>query len=99
MIIFDAFVRPMLWRLGGEPEREPWPARRRARLGQRHPSQVGREDWLRVRLVEREGVAWAEPLVGGSAAISNVVWADGLVCVGSDVEAVAEGAEVDVFLY
>src|SRR5258708_25343159 len=31
LIVFDAFIRPMLWRLRGESAREPWPARRPAR--------------------------------------------------------------------
>ncbi len=36
MIVFDAFVRPMLWRLGGEADRDPWPAARiRRRPGAR----------------------------------------------------------------
>src|SRR5262249_61675287 len=26
LVIFDVFVRPLLWRLGGETERDPWPA-------------------------------------------------------------------------
>ena len=53
LIVFDAFIRPMLWRLGGETAREPWPARRAARLAKAQPSVVGREDYVRVRLVTR----------------------------------------------
>ena len=40
---------------------------------------VGREDYVRVRLGERNGETWAEPLAGGSSAISNLVYADGMV--------------------
>ncbi|HVR00801.1 MAG TPA: gephyrin-like molybdotransferase Glp [Polyangia bacterium] len=102
LIVFDAFIRPMLWRLGGEFGRETWPARRRARLAKAHPSVVGREDYLRVRLVERDGTPsnlWAEALAGGSAAISNVVLADGLVRVEAAAAALAAGDPVDVLLY
>jgi molybdopterin molybdotransferase len=101
LIVFDAFIRPMLWRLGGKVERENWPSRRRARLGRAQASVVGREDYVRVRLVERAGDPdlWAEPLVGGSAAISNVVRADGLVRVAAEAAGLAAGALVDVFLY
>jgi molybdopterin molybdotransferase len=102
LIVFDAFIRPMLWRLGGEVGRENWPARRRARLAKAQPSVAGREDYLRVRLVERDGDPsdlWAEPLAGGSAAISNVVFADGLVRVEAGLPGLAAGDSVDVFLY
>ena len=99
LIVFDAFVRPMLWRLGGETERDPWPARRPARLGAAHRSVVGREDYLRVALEEREGALWADPLRGGSATLSNVVRADGLVCVPAAVDHLDAGAPVEVLLY
>ena len=52
-----------------------------------------------MRLLERDDGTWAEPLLGGSAAIANVVRADGLVVVASGVEGIAEGEEVDVCLY
>jgi molybdopterin molybdotransferase len=79
MVVFDAFVRPLLWRMGGEIDRDPWPCAVRARLGRAVPSVVGREDYVRVRLGERNGETWAEPLAGGSSAISNLVYADGMV--------------------
>jgi len=99
LIVFDVFVRPMLWRLGGEGAREPWPARRAARLGAAHRSVAGREDYLRVALDEREGEVWADPLRGGSATLSNVVRADGLVCVPAAVEHLDSGAAVEVLMY
>jgi molybdopterin biosynthesis enzyme len=52
--------------------RDPWSARRAARISREHRSVVGREDYLRVRLVERDGGVWADPLPGGSATLSNV---------------------------
>jgi molybdopterin molybdotransferase len=96
MVVFDAFVRPMLWRMGGEIGRDPWPAARRARLAQPLTSPVGREDYVRVRLVIRDGETWAEPLAGGSSAISNLVFADGLLRVEAARERVAEGEWVEV---
>jgi molybdopterin molybdotransferase len=99
LIVFDAFVRPMLWRLGGESARDPWPARRAARLGAAHRSVIGREDYLRVALDERDGALWADPLRGGSATLSNVVRADGLVCVPAATEHLDTGAPVEVLLY
>jgi len=97
--VFDAFIRPMLWRLGGEIDRDPWPARRAARLGAPHRSVAGREDYLRVRLVTRDGELWADPLPGGSAALSNVVRADALVRIEADRLEVAAGDRVEALLY
>src|SRR5262249_15304729 len=68
-------------------------------LGRDHASVAGREDYLRVELAERGGALWADPLPGGSAAISNVLYADGLVVVPADREKVAAGEEVEVRLY
>jgi molybdopterin molybdotransferase len=99
LIVFDAFIRPMLWRLGGEAARDPWLSRRPARISREHRSVVGREDYLRVRLVERDGVTWADPLPGGSATLSNVVFADGLVRVDAAAPGLAVGDPVDVLLY
>jgi molybdopterin molybdotransferase len=99
LIVFDAFIRPMLWRLGGEGARDPWPARRAARISREHRSVVGREDYLRVRLAERDGGTWADPLPGGSATLSNVVFADGLVRVDTATPGLAAGDPVDVLLY
>jgi molybdopterin molybdotransferase len=99
LIVFDAFIRPMLWRLGGESARDPWPSRRPARISREHRSVVGREDYLRVRLVERDGGLWADPLRGGSATLSNVVFADGLVRVDTAAPGLAAGDPVDVLLY
>lgn len=99
LIVFDAFMRAMLWRLGGEGARDPWPARRAARIGREHRSVVGREDYLRVRIVERDGGCWAEPLPGGSATLSNVVFAHGLVRVPAAAAGLAAGDPVDVLLY
>ena len=99
LVVFDAFIRPMLWRLGGETDRDPWPARRAARLGAAHTSVRGREDYLRVRLVTRDGELWADPLPGGSATLSNVVRADALVRVEADRVEVAAGDPVEALLY
>jgi molybdopterin molybdotransferase len=99
MVVFDGFVRPLLWQLGGEIGRDPWPCARRARLARPYTSAAGREDYLRVRLVIRAGETWAEPLSGGSSAISNLIFADGLVRIEAARERVAQGDWVDVSLF
>jgi molybdopterin molybdotransferase len=96
MVVFDAFVRPLVWRLGGELGRDPWPCTARARLHRTVPSLAGREDYVRVRLFERDGETWAEPLPGGSSAISNLVFADGMVRIDAARAEVPAGEWVGV---
>lgn len=99
LVIFDVFVAPMLRRLGGEVAPETWPCRRPAFLSRKMPSVPGREDYLRVRVFVKDGVTWAEPLLGGSAALATVLRADGLVVVPPESEGIGEGEAVDVWLY
>jgi molybdopterin molybdotransferase len=93
MMIFEVFVRPLLQRLGGEVGGRRWPVT--ARLGAAYASVVGREDYLRVRLVERGGL-WAEPLPGSS--LSSALAADGYVVVPAEVGGIGEGELVEVLL-
>ena len=93
MMIFDQFVRPLLWRLAGERGRDPWPVKRPGVLASAVKSSVGREDYVRVRFGEDGRV---EPLVGGSAILSALLRADGIVIVPAAVEGLAAGADVTV---
>jgi len=83
-------------RLGEVCIGEYGPTQRRARLARAVPSQVGREDYVRVRLFSRDGELWADPLPGGSSAISNLVLADGLVKIEAARDRIAEGDPVEV---
>jgi molybdopterin molybdotransferase len=101
MVIFDVFIRPLLARLAGEAPRDPWPARRRARLTRAVRSAVGRAEYVRVRLhPAAPGAApAAEPIPGGSAVFGTVVRADGLVLVPADAAGLAPDEEVEVLLF
>jgi molybdopterin molybdotransferase len=99
LVIFDVFVAPLLRRLAGEVVSDPWPLRRQARMSRKIPSIPGREDYVRVRLCDKDGATWAEPLLGGSAALATVLRADGLVVVPPESEGIDEGASVEVWLY
>ncbi|MBI4510108.1 MAG: molybdopterin molybdotransferase MoeA [Deltaproteobacteria bacterium] len=99
LVIYDMFVRPLTWRMGGERDREEWPARVKARMTRRVPSVAGREDYLRVRLISRNGETWAEPIMGGSAIISTMLKANGYVVIPSHAEGVAEGEDVEVLRF
>jgi molybdopterin molybdotransferase len=96
MIVFEAFVRPLLVRMTGDAEPDAWPQAVPARLATPYTKPASREDYLRVRLQLRDGALWAEPLPGGSAAISNVIFADGLALMPAGVDSFEAGAVVAV---
>ncbi|MHB1134813.1 MAG: gephyrin-like molybdotransferase Glp, partial [Chloroflexota bacterium] len=77
----------------------PRPAGVAARLAANVPSASGREDFVPVRLVEREGELWAEPVFGKSNLIFVTVRADGFVRVPLDLGGLAAGERVEVVLY
>jgi molybdopterin molybdotransferase len=96
MVSFHRIVRPILRRLGGETDLiEPSV---RARLSRKVPSESGRTEFVRVRLVETQDGLVAEPLFGKSAGLASLIAAKGLVEVPIGVEGVDEGAEVEVIL-
>jgi molybdopterin molybdotransferase len=93
LVIFEVFVRPLLQRLGGERGPRRWPVS--ARLSAAYKSAAGREDYLRVRLLEEDGL-WAEVLPGSS--LAAIVAADGLVIVPPEVTAIEEGEVVAAWM-
>jgi len=96
MVSFHCIVRPILRRLGGEvnlmaPSVE-------ARLSRKVPSEAGRTEFVRVRLIESDAGLLAEPLFGKSAGLTSLTAANGLVEVPLGVEGLDEGTEVKVAL-
>jgi len=96
LVTFDQFVRPVLEQMTGRDE-PPRPGTSvRARLTARLAA-GDREDHVRVALGERGGMLLASPLPGGSAVITSMVKADGLVVVPVH-STLEEGTEVEVRL-
>ena len=92
LLVFELLVRPLL-----EPEllkRVPL----RVRLGRSLRSAPGREDYFRVRLVEKGGELVAEPILGKSGLIATLARADGLVRLSIDATGAEAGELVDLFL-
>jgi molybdopterin molybdotransferase len=83
MVAFALFVIPAIYKLSGCAKP---PARHKllAHLTHNIPSVAGREDYVPVRLEEREGKLWAEPIFGKSNFISTLVRADGIAQVPLD---------------
>lgn len=96
MIIYDQFVKPVVESLAGLTEQRHVPAPVRARLAKRLVAK-DREDHVRVALVQRGGALWATPVPGGSAIMTSMVLADGILVVPIE-STLEEGAEVEVHL-
>ncbi len=96
MVVFMVLVRPVLDHVAGRSARAP--ARIGARLSRNLASVQGRMDFVRVRLAEKEGDLWAEPILGQSGLIRTMVEADGLVAIDINSEGLEQGTRVDVML-
>jgi molybdopterin molybdotransferase len=97
MVTFDLFVAPTLARLSGATD---VPRRTlQARLTHNIASVAGREDYIQVRLEERDGELWADPVFGKSNLIYTLIRSVGLVKVDLDVGGVVAGQLVSVVLF
>jgi molybdopterin molybdotransferase len=101
LVIFDLFAAPLIRKLGGE-ERcglGSFQPTVRAKLETNIASQIGREDYVRVRL-ERNGDSFAAmPLPNKSGAIFTLVKADGMVRIDLNQDGLEAGQEVEVILF
>jgi molybdopterin molybdotransferase len=97
MVVAEVFLDPFLSRLSGEGDfTGPLNRGIEAELSRNIESGSGREDYIRVRLMEKEGKLIAEPIFGKSGLISTLVEADGLVRVERNTEGLYKGERVRV---
>lgn len=94
LIIFRELVAPLVQLACGDRRDPPAPAK--ARMTRNFASQAGREEFLPVRLEQRDGAWEATPLLGPSALIWTLVRADGLVRIAAAAEGLYAGDEVEV---
>ncbi len=98
IIGFEVFARPLLLKLLGV-EREPRPTLK-ARLTRRAASTLGRRVFLRVRVFERNGEFFAEPVrIKGAGALSTMTKANGYVKIPENREGLEEGESIIVHLF
>lgn len=72
---------------------------RKAVLARNVPSKPGREDYIRIRLEEREGeLPLAHPVLGKSGLLRTMVLSDGLTSIPAESEGIYEGDEVEVWI-
>ena len=95
MIIFKLFGEKVLEKLKGK-KAEKRLDRVFARITKNIPSAPGRSDYIRVRLFEKEGEWWAEPIIGKSGLITTLVKSDGIVEITSEKEGISQGEYVPV---
>lgn len=99
MVVFSRVVCPFLAQIAGQQPPEAPDRRVPAALTRNIASAQGRVDFIRVRLERRNGVLWAEPLLGKSALLNTMVKADGLIQIPRDTEGLDALAKVDVILF
>ncbi len=97
LVMFTLFGVPAISYLLGAGE--PRHRHVRARVTVNVPSAAGREDYVPVRLFERDGDTWAEPVFGKSNLIFTLVGADGLLKVPLNLTGLREGAAGEVILF
>jgi molybdopterin molybdotransferase len=100
LVVAWVFMTPIISRLSGYAGLpRQWGAEVEARLSRNIPSANGREDYVRVKLIETEAGLTATPIFGKSGLISTLVDADGLVRIDMDTEGLYQGERVKVMLF
>ena len=96
MIVFEVVVKPFIEQISGLSLKYKKDFKLPARLSRNISSSQGRADYIRVRLTQKNGVLWAEPILGKSGLINTMVKADGLIEIGVNTEGLDRGARVEV---
>jgi molybdopterin molybdotransferase len=100
-VVMLVFGQPLLRHLGGEAGAFDPSGRvmRRAVLGANLSSKPGREDYVRVRLEDRDGRLTAMPRLGKSGLLRTMLDADGLLRLDASLEGLTAGRDVDVWIF
>ncbi|MBR5991468.1 MAG: molybdopterin molybdotransferase MoeA [Clostridia bacterium] len=95
--IFNLFVKPLILTMSGASKEMVLKKRLPVTLS--IPSNHGREECVGVRIIDRDGREYAEPVYTKSGLISTLSAIDGFVRIGRDVEGIGGGEEVEVELF
>ncbi len=96
MVVFEIVVKPFIEHIAGFIPEHNRHFNLMARLARNVSSTQGRADYVRVKLSQKDGVLWAEPVLGKSGLINTMVKADGLIEIGLNTEGLDEGVQVEV---
>jgi molybdopterin molybdotransferase len=100
LVVAQVFLAPFIRYLEGEElKRRPAGTLVRAALGASVHSAQGREEYIRVKIEDRDGQIGARPVLGKSGMLSTLVEADGFFIVPIHAEGIPTGEMVDVFLF
>jgi molybdopterin molybdotransferase len=101
LVIAQIFLAPFLDYLAGAPlKKGPAGHKIRASLAASLHSEIGLEEFVRVRIEEeQDGTCVAYPVLGKSGMLSTLTKADGVVCVPMNAEGLSRGETVTVILY
>lgn len=98
MVVFTTIVKPFVEFISGFlPGYSPG-MKLPAKLTRNLASVQGRVDYVRVRVIDKDGGVWAEPVLGKSGLLNTILKADGLVKIGRDVEGLDKGEGVEVII-
>lgn len=98
MVVFDVVVKPFIHHLCGLCLNTVKKIDVQASLTRNISSAQGRVDFVRVRLIQKDEMLFAEPILGKSGLINTMVKADGLITVDMNTEGLDKGTEVQVTL-
>ena len=92
MVVFNVIVGPLIADNSKGPKCV-------AVMGSNVASSPGRQDYVRVKLVDKDGQLKAIPILGKSGLISTMVESEGYVIIPLDKEGIAAEEKVEVNLY
>ncbi len=98
MVVGDLFISPTLWWMQG-CDRPPMQPTIKARLSHNIASVPGRVDYIQVKLIERNGEVWADPVFGKSNLIYTLVKADGMLIIPINANGLQAGEWVEVRMF
>ncbi|NDV20204.1 molybdopterin molybdenumtransferase MoeA [Pseudodesulfovibrio sp. JC047] len=101
LVVMHVLVLPLVRHLQGDDSGFTTlnRARRKAVLARNVASKPGREDYIRIRLEERDGQPpLAHPVLGKSGLLRTIVQAQGLAAIPADSEGLYNGELIDVWI-
>ncbi len=98
LVVGDLFITPTLWRMQG-CDKPPMRQTVTARLAHNLSSVPGRVDYIQVKLIERDGETWAEPVFGKSNLIYTLVKSNGMLIIPIDANGLQAGVLVEVRMF
>ncbi len=99
MVVFKILVQNFLEDMGGVVKHSRIVPAVKATLSRNLASSQGRIDYIRVKLIEKGKVLFADPIIGKSGLISTMTKSDGLVKIDINKEGLYKGSCVSVMLF